>query len=97
MICPVPEDLPDRARWTGLKAIGVAISDTHRDGKHVGENRYYILSKFIAASRFADAVRATGVSRTVCIGNSTSPFRKTNAASAKATRTRTSASSAAPH
>ena len=22
-ICPVPEDLPDRSRWTGLKAIGV--------------------------------------------------------------------------
>jgi predicted transposase YbfD/YdcC len=57
MICPVPEDLPDRARWTGLQAIGVAISDTHRDGKQVGENRYYILSKFIAACRFADAVR----------------------------------------
>ena len=58
MICPVPEDLPDRSRWTGLKAIGVAISDTQRDGKTVGENRYYILSKFIAASRFADAVRS---------------------------------------
>jgi predicted transposase YbfD/YdcC len=57
MICPVPEDLPDRARWTGLKAIGVAISDTERDGKKVGENRYYILSKFISARRFADAVR----------------------------------------
>jgi predicted transposase YbfD/YdcC len=58
MICPVPEDLPDRERWAGLKAIGVAISNTLRDGKNVGENRYYILSKFIAASRFADAVRS---------------------------------------
>jgi predicted transposase YbfD/YdcC len=58
MICPVPEDLPDRARWTDLKAIGVAISDTWRDGKHVSENRYYILSKFISARRFADAVRS---------------------------------------
>ena len=57
MICPVPEDLPDRARWTSLKAIGVAISDTQRDGKKVGQNRYYILSKFISARRFADAVR----------------------------------------
>jgi hypothetical protein len=28
MICPVPEDLPDRSRWIGLKAIGVAINDT---------------------------------------------------------------------
>jgi predicted transposase YbfD/YdcC len=25
MICPVPEDLPDRSRWVGLKAIGVAV------------------------------------------------------------------------
>jgi hypothetical protein len=51
MICSVPEDLPDRSRWPGLKAIGVAISDTQRDGKRGGENRYYILSKFVAASR----------------------------------------------
>ncbi len=57
MICPAPEDLPDRSRWAGLKAIGVAISETLRDGKRVGENRYYILSKFVAAGRFADAVR----------------------------------------
>ena len=57
MICPVPEDLPDRSRWTGLKAIGVAINETQRDGKKVGENRYYILSKFVAAGRFAEAVR----------------------------------------
>jgi predicted transposase YbfD/YdcC len=58
MICPVPEELPDRSRWPGLKAIGVAINVTKRDGKTVGENRYYILSKFVAASRFADAVRS---------------------------------------
>jgi len=57
MICPIPEDLPDRSRWTGLKAIGVAVNETLRDGKRVGENRYYILSKFVAARRFADAVR----------------------------------------
>lgn len=58
MICPVPEDLPHRSRWTSLKAIGVAISDTWRDGKHISENRYYILSKFISARRFADAARS---------------------------------------
>src|SRR4029079_7790115 len=39
------------------KAIGVAINETRRDGKEVGESRYYILSKFVAADRFADAVR----------------------------------------
>jgi predicted transposase YbfD/YdcC len=53
MICPVPKDLPDRSRWTGLKAIGVVISDAQRDGKRVGENRYYIVSKFVAADRWA--------------------------------------------
>ena len=54
----MPEDLPDRSRWPGLKAIGVAISTyTQRDGKECGEVRYYILSKYLAASRFADAVR----------------------------------------
>jgi len=58
MICPVPEDLPDRARWTGLKAIGVAITDTQRDGKEVSEIRCYILSRFVAARRFAEAVRS---------------------------------------
>ena len=56
-ICPVPEDLPDRARWTGLKAIGVVISNTQRDGKDCNEVRYYILSKYLAARRFAAAVR----------------------------------------
>src|SRR3954454_3871184 len=32
-VCDVPEDLPGRARWKGLKRIGVAISDTVRGGK----------------------------------------------------------------
>jgi predicted transposase YbfD/YdcC len=41
-----------------LKAIGVAINVTRRDGRLITENRYYILSKFVAASRFADAVRS---------------------------------------
>jgi predicted transposase YbfD/YdcC len=56
-ICPVPDDLPDLARWKSLKAIGIAISNTLRDGKDCNEVRYYILSKYIAARRFAEAVR----------------------------------------
>jgi len=56
-ICPVPEDLPGRSRWADLKAIGIAIGDTQRDGKNCCEVRYYILSKYIAARRFAEAVR----------------------------------------
>ena len=27
-LCPVPDDLPDRAGWAGLKAIGIAINHT---------------------------------------------------------------------
>lgn len=56
-ICPVPEDLPDRARWAGVKAIGIVISSTQRGGKDCGNVRYYILSKYLAGQRFAEAVR----------------------------------------
>jgi predicted transposase YbfD/YdcC len=56
-ICPVPDDLPDASRWPGLKAIGIAISTTMRDGEECNEVRYYILSKYLSARRFASAVR----------------------------------------
>ena len=56
-ICPVPDDLPDAKRWAGLKAVGVAISDTLRDGKPCQDVRYYILSKYLSGRRFAEAVR----------------------------------------
>ena len=49
-VCDVPDDLPDRARWKGLKRIGVAISDTVRGGKPVDDVRYYILSKKLSAT-----------------------------------------------
>jgi predicted transposase YbfD/YdcC len=58
IICPIPDDLPDRARWVGLKAVGVAISNTLRGGKECCEIRYYILSKYMAARSFAEAVRS---------------------------------------
>ena len=56
-VCSVPDDLPDAARWSKLKAIGVAISDTLRDGKSCSHVRYYILSRKLSARRFAAAVR----------------------------------------
>jgi predicted transposase YbfD/YdcC len=56
-VCDVPEDLPDRARWKGLKRIGMAISDTVRGGKACDDVRYYILSKRMSARRFGAAVR----------------------------------------
>ncbi len=57
-ICPVPKDLPDRSRWAHIRAIGITISITQRDGKDCVAVRYYILSKYIAARRFAEAVRS---------------------------------------
>ena len=56
-ICPVPDELPDGSRWTKLKAIGIAINNTLRDGKDHNEVRYYILNKYVAARRFANGVR----------------------------------------
>ncbi len=70
-ICPVPEDLPDRARWPDLKAIGIAISNTQRNGKDCNEVRYYILSKYLSAVASPRRCAAIGASRTVCTGNST--------------------------
>jgi len=56
-VCPVPDDLPDATRWPKLKSIGVAISDTVRDGKSCSHVRYYILSRKLSARRFAAGVR----------------------------------------
>jgi len=56
-ICSVPKKLPDRLRWPHLKAIGMSINTTIRDGKAKQEIRYYILNKYISSCRFAAAVR----------------------------------------
>ena len=55
--CPIPDDLPDADRWKDLKAIGIAISRTNRNGKDCGDVRYYILNRYVTGKRFADAVR----------------------------------------
>lgn len=56
-ICPVPEELPDRARWKKLTAIGIAINETQQDGQVRSEVRHYILSKKLSARKFGEAVR----------------------------------------
>jgi predicted transposase YbfD/YdcC len=58
VVCPIPDDLPDGSRWAKLKAIGIALSETRRDGKLCNEVRYYILSKYLSGRGFAEAVRA---------------------------------------
>jgi predicted transposase YbfD/YdcC len=57
-VCAVPENLPDRSRWAKLTAIGIAISETMRDGKPCSDVRHYILSKKLSARRFGTAVRS---------------------------------------
>ena len=57
-VCPAPEDLPDKERWRKLRAIGLAVNNTVRDGKECIEFRYYILSRFLSGKRFAEAVRS---------------------------------------
>ncbi len=56
-ICPIPDDLPDAVRWKNLKAIGIAINNTVRNGKDSVAIRYYILSRYVSGKRFAEAVR----------------------------------------
>jgi predicted transposase YbfD/YdcC len=56
-VLDAPADLPDTGRWKGLKQVGVAISETIRDGKPCDDVRYYILSKPLTARRFGTLVR----------------------------------------
>lgn len=58
LVCEAPGDLPDRARWKGLKAIGLAIGETIRDGEVVSDVRHYILSRSLSGKEFATAVRS---------------------------------------
>jgi predicted transposase YbfD/YdcC len=55
---PVPEDLPGRELWKGLKSIGVVVSECVRDGNETVEVRYYISSLGVGVKRFAHAVRS---------------------------------------
>lgn len=57
-ICKVPDDLADKGRWPYLRAIGMAINITVRDGKETRDVRYYILSRYLSGKRFGDAVRS---------------------------------------
>ncbi|TWU55108.1 Transposase DDE domain protein [Rubripirellula reticaptiva] len=56
-LCKVPSELPDAARWRGLKAIGISINNTTRRSGDSIDVRYYILSKYVSGKRFASAVR----------------------------------------
>ena len=55
---PVPQGLPGLELWTGLKSIGMVVSECLRNGKETVEIRYYISSLGVSVKRFAHAVRS---------------------------------------
>ncbi len=57
-VLDVPEGLPDASRWKGLTQIGMAISETVRNGKPCDDVRYFILSKKMTARRFGTLIRS---------------------------------------
>ena len=55
---PVPQSLPGLDLWTGLKSMGMVVSECLRNGKQTVEIRYYISSLAMNVKRFAHAVRS---------------------------------------
>ena len=57
-IARVPEGFSQRSRWPKLRALGLSVTMVIRNGQQVSTTtRYYILSKYMPAKRFAAAVR----------------------------------------
>lgn len=54
---PIPADLIGKAKWAGLKTIGVAIRQSESSTKSSVEVRYYIASIPMGVKRFARYVR----------------------------------------
>jgi predicted transposase YbfD/YdcC len=57
-LAKLPKGFPLEEKWSGLKAIGMAVRVTqHDDGRESDDVRYYIASRYLGGQRFADAVR----------------------------------------
>jgi len=57
-LAQLPEGFPERDKWRGLKAIGMAVRvTTARDGRQTHDTRYYIASRYLSGEKFAAAVR----------------------------------------
>lgn len=54
---PVPEELPGKNDWAGLKTIGVAMLKSTSNGKTTTDIRYYISSLELGVKLFAKVVR----------------------------------------
>jgi predicted transposase YbfD/YdcC len=56
-LAKIPDDESVFSQWPGLRAIGMAIRVTEKDGKTTEDVRYYIVSAYLSGRRFAQAVR----------------------------------------
>ena len=55
-LAKIPDE-PVFLQWPGLKAIGMAIRVSEKDGKTTEDVRYYIVSDYLSGRRFASTVR----------------------------------------
>lgn len=53
----VPDELPGRTNWKGLRTIGVAIRISRQGDQETSEVRYFISSLRLGVKRFARAIR----------------------------------------
>ena len=53
----VPDSLPGRSQWKGLRTIGMAIRTSRQGDKETVDVRYFISSLRLGVRRFAQAVR----------------------------------------
>ncbi len=57
-LAKLPDDFPLKKQWPGLKAIGMSINmTTDKDGNERGDVRFFIVSRYMSGSRFAQSVR----------------------------------------
>jgi predicted transposase YbfD/YdcC len=58
VLAKMPKDFPEKDKWLGATAIGMAVRVTEKpDGTTSGDTRYFISSRFLSGRRFAEAVR----------------------------------------
>lgn len=72
----VPDDLPNRAHWAGIRTIGMVITGCTRDGKETVDFRYYISSLPMGVKRFARAVRGHWAIENTCHWSLDMTFRE---------------------
>lgn len=56
-LAKIPDGVSVFSQWPGLKAIGMAIRVSEKDGVITEDVRYYIVSRYLSGRRFAAAVR----------------------------------------